>query len=86
MIRKGEARIRPLADPGDPPYRFSTGAEALSFHAEDHFGEKDLLVLERFALLATVAAREAVTQSGISFKGDLGDRSGVHRHQCGRPV
>jgi nodulation protein E len=77
LIHKGEARIRPLADPGTPPYRFSTGAEALSFRAEDHFGEKDLLVLERFALLAAVAAREAVAQSGITFKGDLADRSGV---------
>jgi nodulation protein E len=77
LIERGESRIRRLADPGNPPYRFSYGAEALGFRPEDHFEEKDLLFLERFALLAAVAAREAVAQSGISFKGELADRSGV---------
>ena len=77
LIRKGESGIRPLADPGTPPYRFTHGAEALSFRAEDHFDEKDMLVLERFALMATVAAREAVAQSGITFKGQMSDQSGV---------
>jgi nodulation protein E len=77
LIRNGTTRIRPLADPGVPPYRFTHGAEALDFRAEDHFTEKDMLVLERFALLAAVAAREAVAQSGISFEGELSDRSGV---------
>lgn len=77
LIKTGETRIRPLADPGTPPYRFAYGAEALAFRAEDHFSEKDLVMLERFALMATVAAREAVAQSGVSFSGDLADRSGV---------
>jgi nodulation protein E len=77
LVEKGESRIRPLADPGTPPYRFRHGAEALDFKPEDHFSERDLLVLERFALLAAVAAREAVAQSGISFTGELADRSGV---------
>ena len=77
LLAKGESRIRPLADPGTPPYKFHHGAEALDFRPLDHFTEKDLLVLERFALMAAVAAREAVAQSGISFAGELGDRSGV---------
>jgi nodulation protein E len=77
LLAKGESRVRPLADPGTPPYKFRYGAEAVDFRPLDHFTEKDLLVLERFALLATVAAREAVAQSGISFAGELGDRSGV---------
>ena len=77
LIQRGESRIRPLADPGTPPYRFTHGAEVLDFRPEEHFNEKDLLVLERFALLAALAAREAVAQSGISFQGELADRSGV---------
>ena len=77
LIRRGESRIRPLVRPGTPPYRFSHAAEAQDFRAEDHFSEKDLLLLDRFALLAAVAAREAVAQSGICFKGELADRSGV---------
>jgi len=77
LFAKGESRIRPLADPGTPPYKFNHGAQALDFRPLEHFTEKDLLVLERFALMAAVAAREAVAQSGISFAGELGDRSGV---------
>jgi nodulation protein E len=77
LLAKGESRIRLLADPGTPPYKFRHGAQALDFREEDHFSEKDTLVLERFALMATVAAREAVAQSGISFTGDLADHSGV---------
>ena len=77
LIRDGKTGIRPLNDPGTPPYRFTHGAEALTFRAGDHFTEKDLLMLERFALMAAVAAREAVEQSGISFAGELADRSGV---------
>jgi nodulation protein E len=77
LLTKGESGIRPLASPGSPPYKFQFGAEALAFRPDDHFSEKDLLVLERFAQMAAVAAREAVAQSGLSFAGDLGNRSGV---------
>jgi nodulation protein E len=77
LIQRGETRIRPLADPGEPPYRFTHGAEVQGFCPSDHFTEKDILMLERFALMAAVAAREAVAQSGISFSGELADRSGV---------
>ncbi len=77
LLKKGEARIGKLADPGAPPYKFQVGAQASGFRPLDHFSEKDLLFLERFALMAAVAAREAVAQSGISFAGGLGDCSGV---------
>jgi nodulation protein E len=77
LLARGESRIRRLADPGTPPYKFQYGAEAIEFRALDHFTEKDMLFLERFALMATVAAREAVAQSGISFAGELSDCSGV---------
>ena len=73
----GECRIAPLSDPGTPPYKFSKGAEAWDFRPSDHFSEKDLIMLERFAQLATVAAREAVAASGLRFNGHLGDRTAV---------
>ncbi len=76
-LAAGECGIAPLNDPGSPPYKFRTGAEAKDFRPLDHFSEKDLLMLERFAQLAAVAAREAVAQSGLSFEGQLGDRSAV---------
>ncbi len=76
-LAAGECRIRTLCDRGDPPYKFQHGAQACSFDPLQHFSEKDLVMLERFAQLATVAAREAVAQSGLTFDGDLGDRTAV---------
>jgi len=76
-LTAGESRIRPLRDGGSPPYKFQTGAEARDFNPAAHFTEKELVLLERFAQLAAVAAREAVTQSGLTFSGDLADESAV---------
>lgn len=73
----GECRILPMRDPGSPPYKFRNGAEAWDFKPLDYFTEKDLVMLERFALLAVVAAREAVAQSGIRFEGHLRDSSAI---------
>ncbi len=73
----GECGIRPLVAPGLPPYKFGCGAEARDFRSADHFNEKDTTLLERFAQLAAVAAREAVAESGLRFDGELGDRTAV---------
>jgi nodulation protein E len=76
-LAAGKSCIARLREPGYPPYKFQNGAEAWSFNASDHFSDKDLLMLERFAQFAAVAAREAVAQSGLSFKGKLADHSAV---------
>lgn len=73
----GESRISALADGGSPPYKFQKGAEAREFRPADHFLEKDLLMLERFAQFATVAARQAVAQSGLQFTDDLAESTAV---------
>jgi nodulation protein E len=73
----GVCGILPLSDPGSPPYKFSRGAQASAFEPLDYFTEKDLILLERFAQLAAVAAREAVAQSGLIFTGDLADHCAV---------
>lgn len=73
----GECRILPLRDPGSPPYKFSRGAEAWEFDPAAHFSERDFVTLERFAQLATVAAREAVAQSGLRFHGCLADQTAI---------
>jgi nodulation protein E len=76
-LAAGESGIRPLMDGGSPPYKSQFAAEAVSFNPADHFSERDLLMLERFAQMAAVAAREAVAQSGICWKGELADRAAV---------
>ena len=73
----GRSGIEPLRDAGLPPYKFRTGAEARNFQPLEHFTEKDLVMLERFGQLASVAAREAVRQSGIVFNQQLADECAV---------
>lgn len=76
-LSAGESGIRPLTDGGSPPYKAQFAAEAISFNPSDHFTERDQLMLERFAQMAAVAAREAVGESGLCWKGELADRSAV---------
>lgn len=73
----GKSGIKQLQDAGSPPYKFQNGAEAQTFRPLDYFSEKDLVLLERFALLAAAAAREAVSESGLSFAGELADQTAV---------
>ena len=74
---RGEPGIAPLTDPGNPPYKFQKGAQARGLDLAQHFSEKESQVLERFAQLAVIAAREAVTTSGLRFGDLLSERSAV---------
>lgn len=76
-LAAGESGISPLPDPGAPPYKFQYGATAKDYLPDQHFDPRDLAVLERFAQFAVIAAREAVHHSGISFTGDLQERSAI---------
>jgi nodulation protein E len=73
----GECGIEPLTDPGNPPYKFGLGAEARNFDPQAYFSEKEMGLVERFAQFVTVAAREAVAESGLRFEGELSDRTAV---------
>jgi nodulation protein E len=73
----GVSGITPLADRGAPPYKFQYGAQAHGFNPGDHFSEKESMLLERFALMAVVAAREAIAQSGLGFVGTLAERTAI---------
>lgn len=76
-IVAGECGIKPLADGGSPPYKFQLGAQALDFDPLAHFTEKDLVMLERFAQFAAVAAREAMTQSGLQDSPILSEETAI---------
>lgn len=76
-IAAGECGIRPLSDGGKPAYKFQVGAQALAFDPLQHFSEKDLIILERFAQFAAVAGREAVDQSGLAGSSVLSEDTAV---------
>ncbi len=50
-------------------------AEVKDFVPADHFDTRQIGFLDRVSQFAVVAAREAVAQSGLSFDGELGERT-----------
>ncbi|TMQ68370.1 MAG: beta-ketoacyl-[acyl-carrier-protein] synthase family protein [Candidatus Eisenbacteria bacterium] len=57
--------------------RFSNGAEVRGFVPAAHFEPSRLDLLDRFAQFALVAARDAVTDSGLDWTRELRDRTAV---------
>ena len=50
-------------------------AEAKGFKGEDHFTPSEIALRDRVTQMATVAAKEAIAQSGAAFDGALGERT-----------
>lgn len=51
--------------------RFQHGAQVKNYVPREHFGEKELEVLDRFAQFGLVAAREAVAHAGVEWTDEL---------------
>ncbi|HLJ83230.1 MAG TPA: beta-ketoacyl-ACP synthase II [Candidatus Eremiobacteraceae bacterium] len=73
----GKNGIGPIThfDPRDLPTRFA--GEVRNFDASELVGKKDSRRMDRFAQFAVVAAREAVTESGLQITDENRDRIGV---------
>jgi nodulation protein E len=67
-IFSGKSGIGELSIPEVSKLRFKKGAEVLGFNASEHFDERQLMLLERFAQFALVAAREAITDSNFIWQ------------------
>jgi nodulation protein E len=57
--------------------RTKIGAELKGFKAEDHFTASQISQMDRHSLIALVATREAIADSGITFNHGLADRTAV---------
>ena len=57
--------------------RFKNGAEVKKFDASTLIEKSDLDLMDRFAQFSVIAAKEAVSQSGIVFNEENGHRSAV---------
>jgi len=53
------------------------GGQVRGYTPEDHFNRQQIALFDRFTQFTLLAAREAIAQSGLSFSGELSDRSGV---------
>jgi nodulation protein E len=66
-VSTGVSAIRPMVSVAQGALRFPNAAEVPDFAPSRYFEEKDLNLLDRFAQMAAVSAREAVSSSGITF-------------------
>lgn len=64
-VRDGRSGIAPLVCDRQERVTVRIAAQALDFRPDDHFAARRGAMLDRFAQLAVVAAREAVAQSGL---------------------
>lgn len=70
-IFSGRSGVGQLSIPEVSKLRFTKGAEVLGFDESTHFEEKQLMLLERFAQFALVAAREAIKDSNFTWNTKL---------------
>jgi nodulation protein E len=77
--RSGIARIESVDGSG---LRFENGAQVRGFDPVEHFDPSRADVLDRFAQFALIAAREALSDSGISLTPELRERTAVFTGSC----
>ncbi|WP_446742204.1 beta-ketoacyl-[acyl-carrier-protein] synthase family protein [Silvibacterium acidisoli] len=78
----GTSGIREILGIDASQIRFKNGAEIRDYVPEEHFEAKDIALMERFSQLAVLAAREAVTDSGIEWTPDLRETTAVITGSC----
>lgn len=78
----GISGIREMVDVDVSQIRFKNAAQIRNYAAEEHFAAKDIDVMDRFAQFAVLAAREAITESGIEWTPDLREAAAVVTGSC----
>ncbi|HET6980361.1 MAG TPA: beta-ketoacyl-[acyl-carrier-protein] synthase family protein [Pyrinomonadaceae bacterium] len=81
-LRAGHCGIRPIETVECTRLRFKNGAEVGGFTPTDHFTEKELDHLDRFAQLGLVAAREAVRDAAVEWTPTLRENAAVITGSC----
>src|ERR1044072_1473766 len=76
-LRMGRSGIRPFETIDSTSLRFKNGAEVSGFTPIDHFNEKELDQIDRFAQLGIVAARESVRDAAMEWTPELRESTAV---------
>jgi nodulation protein E len=76
-MREGLCGIGPLEFRDVDRLSIQIGGQIKGFEAEGHFNRQQMTLYDRFTQFTLMAAREAITQSGLEFTGDLANRAGV---------
>ncbi|CAN5846058.1 beta-ketoacyl-[acyl-carrier-protein] synthase family protein [soil metagenome] len=81
-LSAGQSGIAPIQAVDCAPLNFSNGAEARSYTAAEHFTRQKGEMMDRFAQLGVVAAREAVASAGVEWTEELRERTAVVTGSC----
>ena len=81
-LAAGRSAIGPIEGVDVSQIRFKNAAEVRHYVPEDHLAAKDIGFMDRFAQFAVIAAREAMTQSGLELTPDLQENSAVVTGSC----
>ncbi|MCT4553563.1 MAG: beta-ketoacyl-[acyl-carrier-protein] synthase family protein [Pelagimonas sp.] len=76
-MREGRCGIGPLEFRDVDRLAVKIGAQVKGYDAEAVFNRQQLALYDRFTQFALIAARQALVQSGLTFSGDLANKSGV---------
>ena len=76
-VVNGKSGIAPVTITDMTRLRFKNGSEVKDYKASDYFSEKEIDLLDRFAQLALIAAKEAVSDADIQWTDELKERTCV---------
>ena len=74
-LREAKSGVGPITQVPLDKLSLRIGAEVKNFDPQAQFGSRQLSLMDRCAQLAVAASRQAVAQSGIDFRADLGARA-----------
>jgi nodulation protein E len=81
-LTEGKSGIGEFEQPEYGPIRFRNAAVVKGFRPEDHFPDKNVAFMDRFAQFSVIAAREAVAQAGIEWNPELQEGTAIITGSC----
>lgn len=76
-MAEGTCGIGPLEIEDVGRLAIQIGGQVRDYDEQAHFNRQQIALYDRFTQFTLLAARQALTQSGLTFSGALADRSGV---------
>jgi nodulation protein E len=81
-LKDGRSGIAPLQAVDPALLRFSSAAEVRNFNPSEHFDEKEISLLDRFAQFGVIAARQAIAGAGIQWTEQLRESTAIITGSC----
>lgn len=76
-MREGRCGIGPLNVRDVDRLAVKIGGQVKAYDEAEHFNRQQIALYDRFTQFTLLAARQAMAQAGLEFRGALADRSGV---------